>query len=99
MIGVVHLSVTPPTPLRTDRLVLRPFRADDLEPLLAFHSDREAVRFVPYPPRDRNQVAAVLVRKQANTGLAADGDLVEFAVETAGTGPFPGGHPPSPPEQ
>ena len=90
MIGIVQLPVTPPTPIRTERLVLRPFRADDVEPLLAFHSDPEAVRYVPYPPRDRAQVAAVVELKRANTGLAADGDLVEFAVEIAETGPVIG---------
>ena len=81
----MHLPATPPTPIRTERLVLRPFRADDLDPLLAFHSDQEAVRYVPYPPRDRAQVAAVLERKRVNTTLAHDGDLVEFAVEPAKT--------------
>ena len=90
MIGIVQLPVTPPTPIRTERLVLRPFRADDVEPLLAFHSDPEAVRYVPYPPRDRAQVAAVVELKRANTKLAADGDLVEFAVEIAETGPVIG---------
>ena len=69
MIGIVQLPVTPPTPIRTERLVLRPFRADDVEPLLAFHSDPEAVRYVPYPPRDRAQVAAVVELKRANTSL------------------------------
>jgi RimJ/RimL family protein N-acetyltransferase len=39
--------------VRTSRLVLRQFRLDDLEPLLAFHGDADAVRYVPYPPRDR----------------------------------------------
>ena len=34
--------------LRTPRLVLRPFGPDDLEPLLVFHSDPDAVRYVPY---------------------------------------------------
>ena len=65
--------------------MLRAFRADDLDPLLAFHSDQEAVRYVPYRPRDRAQVAAVLEQKRANTSLAGDGDLVEFAVELGET--------------
>jgi RimJ/RimL family protein N-acetyltransferase len=81
----VQLPTTPTTPIHTERLVLRPFQADDVEPLLAFHSDEEAVRYVPYRPRDRAQVAAVVERKRANISLAGDGDLVEFAVVLAGS--------------
>jgi hypothetical protein len=31
--------------MRTARLVLRQFRAEDLEPLLGFHSDADTVRY------------------------------------------------------
>ena len=60
--------------------MLRAFRHEDLEPLLAIQSDPDAVRYVPYPPRDRSTVAAVLERKMANTALRQDGDLIELAV-------------------
>ena len=76
----------PDLPLRTERLVLRAFRPDDLEPLLVFHSDPQSVRYVPYPPRDRSAVATVLQRKVLSTELRADGDLVELAVELAADG-------------
>lgn len=66
--------------MRTARLVLRQFRADDLEPLLGFHSDADVVRYVPYPPRDRQTMRTVLERKIANTRLSEDGDLLELAV-------------------
>lgn len=79
----MELPVTPDVPLRTPRLVLRPFDSADVEPLLAFHSDPDAVRFVPYPPRDWDAVAAVLERKVANTVLRREGDLVELAVTLA----------------
>ena len=67
-------------PLRTARLVLRPFTPEDRDPLYAFHSDPDAVRYVPYAPRTREQVAEVLQRKVANTGLRQEGDLLELAV-------------------
>jgi RimJ/RimL family protein N-acetyltransferase len=73
---VVQLPAVPDLPIRTERLVLRPFDAADLEPLLVIHSDPTAVRFVPYPPRDRAAVAAVLKRKVANTALRQEGDLI-----------------------
>jgi len=79
----VQLPFTPAGPVRTPRLVLRTFRMDDLDPLLGIHSDPDAVRYVPYPPRDRSAVAQVLKRKVGNTTLTADGDLLELAVVLA----------------
>jgi RimJ/RimL family protein N-acetyltransferase len=70
-------------PVRTARLVLRPFVSEDREPLYAFHSDPDAVRYVPYPPRTRDQVAEVLQRKIGNTALRQEGDLLELAVTLA----------------
>jgi RimJ/RimL family protein N-acetyltransferase len=81
----VDLPVAPALPLRTERLVLRQFHADDLESLLVFHGDPEAVRYVPFPPRDRAAVATVLERKVTSTGFAAEGDLIELAVTLSGT--------------
>jgi RimJ/RimL family protein N-acetyltransferase len=66
--------------MRTAWLVLRQFRAEDLEPWLGFHSDADTVRYVPYPPRDRQTMRTVLERKIANTRLAEDGDQIELAV-------------------
>jgi RimJ/RimL family protein N-acetyltransferase len=76
----MDLPFAPELPIKTERLVLRPFVPEDLEPLLAIQSDPVAVRYVPYPPRDRASVAAVLERKMANTDLRREGDLIELAV-------------------
>lgn len=67
-------------PVRTERLVLRLFAPEDRDPLYTFHSDPDAVRYVPYPPRTRDQVAEVLQRKVANTQLRQEDDLLELAV-------------------
>ena len=68
----MELPVVPDLPLRTRRLVLRPFGRDDLEPLLVFHSDPDAVRYVPYPaaePRRRGDGARTQDRQhRAATG-------------------------------
>jgi RimJ/RimL family protein N-acetyltransferase len=45
----------PAGPYRTERLVLRPFTAEDLDAFMAMHSDPEVVRYVPYPPLSRDQ--------------------------------------------
>ena len=76
----VELPARLALPVRTARLVLQPFTAEDRDPLYAFHSDPDAVRYVPYPPRTREQVAMVLERKMANTELRRDGDLLELAA-------------------
>jgi len=76
----VELRARLALPVRTARLVLRPFLAEDGDPLYAFHADPEAVRYVPYPPRTRAQVAEVLRRKVASTELRGEGDLLELAV-------------------
>jgi RimJ/RimL family protein N-acetyltransferase len=86
----MELPFTPDLPIRTERLVLRPFVLADLEPLLAIQSDPVAVRYVPYPPRDRPTVAAVLERKMANTALRDEGDLIELAVTLGRGGPMIG---------
>ncbi|HEX8497015.1 MAG TPA: GNAT family N-acetyltransferase, partial [Actinomycetales bacterium] len=51
-----------------------------VEGLLVIHSDPDAVRYVPYPPRDREAVETVLRRKVGSTALHAEGDLLELAV-------------------
>lgn len=79
----MNLPVVPDLPLRTHRLRLRAFEPRDADALYAFHSDPDAVRYVPYEPRTRDQVADVLQRKVGNTALRQEGDLLELAVMTA----------------
>ena len=50
-------------PLRTERLLLRPFEPDDLDELHAIMSRPDIVRFVPWEPRDRPAVRAVLAAR------------------------------------
>ena len=40
-----------PTPITTERLVLRPFRRDDVEDALAYRDDVEFARFLPHIPQ------------------------------------------------
>ena len=76
----MQLPVRPALPITTSRLVLREFREDDLEPLLHIHGDAAAVRYVPYPPRDRTTVAAVLRDKSSHTVLRDTDDRLELAA-------------------
>ncbi|HEY5846834.1 MAG TPA: GNAT family N-acetyltransferase [Microlunatus sp.] len=76
----MQIPAVPLLPVRTARLVLRSFRTEDLEPLLAFHSDADSVRYVPFPPRDRETLAEVLERKMTSTTLNQVDDRIELAV-------------------
>ena len=82
----MDLPVSPTLPIRTPRLLLRRFAEDDVDALLVFQSDPQAVRYVPYPPRDRAAVATALERKRAGTVWRKDGDLIELAVTLADDG-------------
>ena len=57
----------PDWPLRTDRLLLRPFEADDLDALHAIHSDEAVVRWLYNDPRTLNETRELLERKIAGT--------------------------------
>ena len=70
-------------PLRTERLVLRDFRADDLDAVLAYSGDPEVVRFMFYGPRD-----AAGARAYLDAMLASQAErprrVFELAVEQDG---------------
>ena len=53
------MTTEPSRTLETNRLLLRPFKPDDLEDLLALNSDEETMRYIT-EPLDREQVAQVI---------------------------------------
>ena len=56
--------------VRTARLVLRPFREDDLEPLLLMHNDPEVMEFLTGgEPQSRQEVAQDLAGRFARRGF------------------------------
>jgi RimJ/RimL family protein N-acetyltransferase len=74
-------GLSPPYPVRTERLDLRPYRRDDLEDLLAFHSQPEVVRYVPWPVRDREQSRIALEAKLTQGVLTEPGQWLVLAME------------------
>lgn len=75
----------PSYPVRTERLVLRPHRQEDLDDLYAFHSLPEVVRYVPWPLRDREQTRVALEAKLKQDTLTEPGTWLVLAIEHAGT--------------
>lgn len=78
-------GLSPSYPLRTERLVLRPHRLDDLDDLYAFHSLPEVVRYVPWPVRDREQTRIALEAKLDQAELTEPGRWLVLAIELDGT--------------
>jgi RimJ/RimL family protein N-acetyltransferase len=76
----------PSYPVRTERLELRPHRMDDLDDLLAFHSDPEVVRYVPWPVRDREQTRVALEAKLDRGRLTEEGQWLVLAIQLRETG-------------
>lgn len=68
-------------PVATDRLVLRPWREDDLDALHEIRCDVEVIRYLPWELGTREDSRAWLAQRIAQDRLAADGDAVSYAVE------------------
>lgn len=67
--------------IRTERLLLRRYREDDLDRLAAIQSLPEVARFVLWEPRTRAEVEVALAERMANARLERDDDAVTLAVE------------------
>ncbi|HEU5473916.1 MAG TPA: GNAT family protein [Actinophytocola sp.] len=76
----------PTYPIRTARLLLRPFRPDDLDALHAVQSRDDVTRYLYWSPRTRTEVADVLRSRLGMTALEREGDILVLAVELAGAG-------------
>lgn len=78
--------LSPDYPLRTARLLLRPLGDADAEPMLAYKSDAENVRFVPYGVLSIEDIRERLRTTWAGSVFTAEGDAVCLGVEEQGTG-------------
>lgn len=76
-------SWAPGEPIETERLVLRPHAAEDVDDLLEFHSDPDVVRYLPWPVRDREMVVDVLRTMVLRSRPGADDPVLSLAVQRA----------------
>lgn len=83
---MTYEPLRPDYPILTQRLALRPHRDTDLDDLLAFHSDPEVVRFVPWPVRDREATKMALAAKLDQAALTEPGQWLVLAVELRESG-------------
>lgn len=80
----------PDYPLRTERLILRPFTPDDLHGLHAFHSLPEVARYLYWDARDLDQVREALGDKILRSALYDEGQVLCLAAELADGGALVG---------
>ncbi len=57
--------------METNRLIIRPFAAEDAEDLYAYLSREKVVRYEPYPPFTREQAAEEAVRRAGDPNFHA----------------------------
>jgi RimJ/RimL family protein N-acetyltransferase len=68
------------SPIRTDRLTLRPFVDDDLDELHRYLSDPEVVRYMYWEVRDREATAEALKTRLGQDRLDDEHDYLALAV-------------------
>ncbi|MFX4292636.1 GNAT family N-acetyltransferase [Streptomyces bohaiensis] len=72
-------------PIRTERLVLRPFAAADEADMLEFESRPDVARYLFNEPRTPEGNARELAVRQEQTALRTEGDTLLLAVDLEGT--------------
>lgn len=83
-------ELRPEYPVRTGRLLLRPLTVDDADALLAYRSQPDVCRYVPFEPMDREVIAERLATQWATTALTDEGQALTLGIELAGTGELVG---------
>jgi RimJ/RimL family protein N-acetyltransferase len=81
-------GLAPEYPIRTERLLLRPWHLDDLATYQRLRGDPEVVRYLYDSPLDRDEARAKLA--SLRTTLTGPGQWVNVAVEVAATGEVAG---------
>lgn len=74
------------TPIRTERLLLRPMTLDDVDAVHAYQSRADVCEYLLFEPRDRDRVAELVAEHAERLTLGGDGDYLQIAVERAEDG-------------
>ena len=73
----------PKYPIRTERLVLRPYSAADVDALYSYHRLPEVARYLETEPRTRAEVQAVVAQRISARVLTAEGQALCLVAERA----------------
>ncbi|GHD55529.1 N-acetyltransferase [Thalassobaculum fulvum] len=80
----------PDYPIETDRLRLRPFRAEDLDALHAIQSRPDVTRYLYWDARPLDDVRLVLADRLRQDRIVSEGDKLNLAMERRDTGALVG---------
>jgi RimJ/RimL family protein N-acetyltransferase len=86
----VQPELRPDYPIRTERLLLRPLADGDVDALMAYRSQPDVCRYVPFDPMDRSLIKERLATFWASTTLTDEGQAVTLGIELARTGELVG---------
>lgn len=86
------MALTPSLPRTTERLTLRFTDPADATAMLAYKSQPDVVRYVPYPPLTLDQIEERLAEggRWSRRTLSAEGDAITIAVVETATGQLVG---------
>jgi len=73
-------------PLRTERLLLRPYTLGDFEALYAMRSNADVARWLYWEPQTEDEVRETVRQKVGATSLRAQGDVLALAAEERSSG-------------
>lgn len=74
------------SPIESRRFILRPLRGSVVDDVLAFQSNPDVVRFIPWPVRDASMVSEALLTAQHQSTLERQGDYLNLAITHRGDG-------------
>jgi RimJ/RimL family protein N-acetyltransferase len=80
----------PEYPIRTERLLLRPFARGDVDALYAYHRLPEVHRYLYSQARNRAEVEALVAERAGATALTEAGQELHLVAELAGAGELVG---------
>jgi len=80
----------PEYPIRTERLLLRPYAAGDVDALYAYQRLPEVHRYLYTEPRTRSQVEDLVAKRAGSAMLAEAGQALTLVAELAETGELVG---------
>jgi RimJ/RimL family protein N-acetyltransferase len=70
----------PAGPLETERLLLRPFVAEDFDSVFAMQSRPDVARYLYWDARNEDEVRTALEKKIAGTAIRSEGDALFLAA-------------------
>jgi RimJ/RimL family protein N-acetyltransferase len=77
-------------PIETERLLLRPFVAEDFDAVFAMQSRPDVARYLYWDARTVDEVRAALEKKVTSTAIRSEGDALFLAAVLRSTGELVG---------